>query len=281
MATELQSINYITHHIERLPLNDNNFVGTAEKLPSLIYYHESLERNSKSYSKVNKNGVQIRDNSTNRSSFESRPGFNEHNKTWRDITHDNKPKRTQTIRDVVNKIDPILPNDSASACSKPHEEWSNLSTVNRNNDFTTNKRKRSSDSTGSDSSKSSCDEEIRRLGLCENRTFHSIPIQLQADFYRPCDNLADVSSPRYKKKPLCKSQPEQKRPKNRPSLDFESPKRRSSSTSWFPFRFRSGERKIKVIRVTPFDQRGPSIDNFYGEHLREDAFFRPIRVEEE
>ena len=255
-------MNYITNHIERLPLNDSIYAG--EKLPSLFHRQEGIERNSIKYNKVNKIGPNKRDKSASR--YESLSNLNEPAKPWFDTQHDTLSKSRNTIYELLNAKEQISTLYDDSTFSKQREGAA----------AKTSKRRRSSDSTGSDSSKSICDEEVRKICLPENLTVPSLCTQISTKDIH--EGLRRSSSP--KKRFLSKL--DQKRHKTQHVLHCEGTKKRSlPSASWLPLRLRSCERKVKIIRITPFDHRDKELQTFYGERFREEAFFRPIRAAEE
>ena len=261
MAGELQALNFITSHIERLPLNDSG----NEKLPSVFYYQESSDKNLKAL-KANKISGQVRDNSHSRSFCEPRSNLNENCRAIFDGYHECKTKNSLTIYELTKKLEPIFASEDAATCAKLRDERSSLSTI---------KRKRSTDSNMGEPSKSLCDEEISKI--CDKRTFRSFRVHLGQEFQRNHDEFMHNLSPRLKRKSLCKSQPEQKRPK--PCSGVHVTKKRSA-TPWLPFEFRCAARKMKMIRVKPLNPQEKDICRFYGERFSEERFFRPIGQDE-
>ena len=255
---EMQAVNYITHHIERLPLSDSACIG--ERLPFLFQRQEGVERSSQ-YLRVNKGSVHNKERIASR--YESLSNLNESAKTRFDTSHDIKSK-SRTICELLNVKDQISTlNESSFSKQKDGSAAKN------------SKRKRSTDSTGSESSKSICDEEVRRIGLPENRNFPSFCGQVNNHTFH--EGFGRSSSP--KKRFLSKT--DQQRNKTYQVVPCDGGKRRSlSCTSWLPVRLRSCEKKVKVIRIAPLEHREKDLLNFYGERFCEEAFFRPIRADE-
>ena len=251
-------MSYITHHIEKLPLNDNSCVG--ERLPFLFQRQEGADKSSQCY-RVNKSTGHNKDRNASR--YDSLSNLNESAKALFDASNDMKSKG-RAICELLSKKDQITNLHEGSFSKKRDKSTAKNS-----------KRKRSTDSTGSESSKSICDEEVREIGLPENRNTSSFCGQInQLNVHQ---GLRRSSSP--KKKLLMKLDQRRNKTYHVPPCD-EGKRRSLSSSSWFPLRLRSCEKKVKVIRVAPLEHREKDLLTFYGERFCEEAFFRPIRADE-
>lgn len=260
LGMELQAINYITSHIEKLPIADNSHMG--ERLPSLFQHQDGAERIQKCY-KVNKTG----DHKRHTSRYNPLMNLNEHAKSWLDATHDMKPKGRQTIFELLGARDKTATYRENSP-----------SLQQRDDSVATNAyRRKSTDSTGSESSRSICDEEVRRIGLPESRTIPSVCTQLAPQSSRECYNRSGSA----KKRLLSEKSTDQKRVKTHNFQQYDARKKRSlSSNSWLPARLRSCEKRVKVIRIAPFNDSERDLQTYYGDRIHEEAFFRPIRADE-
>ena len=279
---ELQAINYITTRIERLPITESSSF-TGEGLPTLFphnhhnhnhnhhnhHNHQQQqqqqqgqgERSSKTYN-VNKASGHKRDRSASRYDA-ALSNLNANAKAWIDASYDMKSKGRQTIYELLNSRDQTGTLQEDAPVSKQTDELLAVATA------TNFKRKRSTDSGESESFKSICDDEVRRICLPENR-MGSQRFQYE---HRRC------SSP--KKKLFPRTSAEQKRFKTHSFVQCEARKKRSiSSTSWLPARLCSSERKVKVIRIAPLNSGEMDMQTFYSENVRSEAFFRPIRAED-
>jgi len=254
---ELQAVNYITHHIERLPLNDTSYVG--ERLPRLFQCKEGNDK-SRQYLRSNKTSVHNKDRNASR--YDSLSNLNENARTLFDTSYDMKSKGL-TICELLSKNDQIAALQEGSL-PKQQEGVTNNS-----------KRRRSTDSTGSESSKSTCDEEVRRIGMLGKRNMSGR--FSKAKHQHDQGEFRKSSSP--KKRLLSKL--DQRRSKTYDVMQCDGEKRRLlSSMPWFPVRLRSCDKKVKVIRVTPLEHREKDLVTFYGERFREDVYFRPIRADD-
>ncbi len=264
MATEFHTMNYITNHLERLPLVDSYGPERFSNLFCYQSFNEGQEKNSRFFTT---SSTSIEGNNR---SFCEYNFINENNTRRQDSSSENKNKVKQNHDELESKIKSLI---SVESCS---EEQGKCSDNRRCVSQTTNKRKRTTDPTGSESSKfTSCDEEIKKLGLKESTG------QFRKEINTLSESTRNISSPCFKRKSLHKLPPEQKRFKNRPALNFDIMQRRSSSsTSWLPFKIRGSERKVKIIKVTPIDSTNAPFVGVCDAKLQEDAYFRPITVDE-
>ena len=255
---ELQAVNYITHHIERLPLNDTSCMG--DRLPFLFQCQEGNDKN-RQYLRSNKTSLQKNDRKASR--YDSLSNLNGSARTLFDNSHDMKSKGL-TICELLSKKDQTAALQEGSLPKQEEEVF-----------VSNSKRRRSTDSTGSESSRSTCDEEVRRIGMSEKRSM--LGLFSQTKNQHDHERFRKSSSP--KKRLLSKL--DQRRSKTYDVTQCDGVKRRSlSSMPWFPVQLRSCDKKVKVISVTPLERREKDLVTFYGERFREDAYFRPIRADD-
>lgn len=252
-------MSYITHHIEKLPLNDNSYIG--ERLPFLFQPQDGADRSSQ-YHRVNKSTVHNKDRNASR--YESLSNLNESAKARFDASHDMKSKG-RAICELLSKKDQI---------TNLHE--GSFSKIRDKSAAKNSKRKRSTDSTESESSKSICDEEVRKIGLPENRNAANFCGQINK--LNVHEGLRRSTSP--KKKLLMKLDQRRNKTYHVLPCDDEGKRRSLSSPSWSRLRLHSCERKVKLIRIAPLEHREKDLLTFYGERFCEEAFFRPIRADE-
>lgn len=275
MATELHSMNYITHHLERLPIADTY---GPDKFPTLLYYRNYNDANSKGskHNKINTRN-EIKQDHNNRSLFEFHATLNQ--SKARKPESETKTRTTQgcKIEDckTSNSFCTVenFRDDSARDCAFHGGNSSFRACIP-----SSNKRKRSTDSTDSDSSKLGFDEEVKLLSVTNNIIRETDQAYTKPETHPLAKDNNDEFPPCFKKQ-FNRMQVEcKKRPRNRPALDFNVMQRQASS-SWFPFRFQSAERKVKIIKVTPiYCNRDYGQDNVCHENLKRDAYFRPIAI---
>ncbi len=269
MSAELHSVSYITNHLERLPLVDSY---TPEKISSLFCYHHLNDPHEKSSKYFTANTINFTRRETNRSFYANRNFLHNSRPRWTDISmHSTENKHVSNKTQTKQEIESIrMRSDSLESCSDGFVSDSNWHAP------LTNKRKRSTDSVPAltDTDKSMYDEEIDRICLNHKtcKTDRNTKVH---------GALSAITSPSLKRKQLHTSPPEQKRPKNRPALNFDTMQRRSSSsTSWLQFKLKSSERKVKIIKVTPLDLDKPLRVGACEGKLRDDVYFRPITFDE-
>ena len=266
MTAEVQTLNFITHQLERLPLKDSY---GAEKLPALFCFRGLSDLTEKTPKRFRVSKVANTNFGEDKVSVATNSRF-----IYACSKHGNertvlKSTWIDESRDLSAIVLPVKTLNGERELSK-HDQ----------NTASPNKRKRSTDSSGSDRESSKSDDEVRRIYHTETKNYKK---KLHKHLTEDSRYGKDISqSDLYQKDFTCpeikkKLHPEAKRYKNRPSLSFEQMQR----SSWFPFRLRPGDRKIKVIRVSPYESSQEDSENLdVRPPVREDSLFRPISTED-